>query len=389
MTPITASAPSSAAAASRSSSTAPGHVLVLGGGALGTSIAAHLARSGASVTLATAGELCDGASARSLSWLNSAGDRSPAYHALRVLGIDRYRTLFADDPSREWLRFSGGLWWSADGSPHPTRDRHAGEVARGYASELVTPAEIALRFPDLDAAAVAPESIVNPGEGWVSLPHLVEHLADELRTLHGTILTGLGTCSLLVEDGRAVGIRDGAGTEHRADAVVVACGAETPAVMAGAAVEIPDGSPLSMLVTTEPVTASAPVMNTPRAAVRPNPGGSFCVDHDWYVEDIVEHEDGSCTIDESVVTELVAEASHLFADGISLQAAHWAAGRKPIPGDGEPVLGAVGALPGCFVAFTHSGATLALIAGETVAHEVMTGTRHPLLEQFSPDRFTS
>lgn len=380
--------PSTAPAASSASGTAPASVLVLGGGALGTSIAAHLARAGASVTLATAGALCDGASSRSLSWLNSAGDRSPAYHALRVHGIDRYRTLFAADPSRDWLRFPGGLWWTAEEST-TTHQRHGGEVARGYASELLHREDIAGRFPDLDAAATAPEAIFNPGEGWVSLPHLVEHLAEELHKLGARIVTGLGSCTLLVEDGRAAGIRDHAGAELRADAVVVACGADTPSVMAGAGVEIPDGSPLSMLVTTEPVAAEAPIMNTPRAAVRPNPGGSFCVDHDWYVEDIVEQEDGSCTIDESVVAELVEEASHLFVEGISLTASHWAAGRKPIPGDGEPVLGAVGALPGCFVAFTHSGATLALIAGEAVTYEVLTGARHPLLESFSPDRFAS
>src|SRR5699024_5509912 len=218
-----------------------------------------------------------------------------------------------------------------------------------------------------------------------SLPHLVEHLAAELTERGGEVRTGLGACSLLVEDGRAVGIRDASGTEHRAEAVVVACGAGTSAVMAGAGVDIPDGSPLAMLVTTEPADAEAPVLNTPRAAMRPNPGGSFCVDHDWYVDQIVEQDDGTCTIDEAVVTELLAEASALLAGAPALRAATWACGRKPIPADGEPVLAAVGALPGCHVAFTHSGATLALVAGGLVTQHVITRIRRPLLEQFSPD----
>ncbi|WP_193105888.1 FAD-binding oxidoreductase [Brachybacterium sp. FME24] len=370
--------------ASPSGSAAPATALVLGGGALGVSIATHLARSGAKVTLATSGDLCDGASGRSLSWLNSAGDRTPAYHALRVLGVDRYRTLFAADPSRDWLRFTGGLWWDAEEATHA---RHAGEVARGYDSQLLTREDVAHTFPGLAPEAAAEESIHNPGEGWVSLPHLIEHLAAELRERGGVIETKLGACSLLVKNGRAVGIRDASGAEHRADAVVVACGAGTSAVMGEAGVDIPDGSPLAMLVTTEPAAVEAPVLNTPRAAVRPNPGGTFCVDHDWYVDQIVEHEDGRCTIDESVVTELLAEASHLLSGDTTLTAAHWACGRKPIPADGEPVLGTVGQLPGCYVAFTHSGATLALVAGELITHEVMTGIRHPLLEAFSPDRF--
>jgi glycine/D-amino acid oxidase-like deaminating enzyme len=50
--------------------TQPSHVVVIGGGILGASTAAHLARGGAQVTLVTAGSLGDGASGRSLAWLN-------------------------------------------------------------------------------------------------------------------------------------------------------------------------------------------------------------------------------------------------------------------------------------------------------------------------------
>jgi glycine/D-amino acid oxidase-like deaminating enzyme len=88
-------------------------VVVVGGGIIGVSTATHLQRDGASVVLVTEGELADGASGRSLAWLNSAGTRSQPYHALRMAGIDRYRTLFAADPGREWLRFDGGLRWAA------------------------------------------------------------------------------------------------------------------------------------------------------------------------------------------------------------------------------------------------------------------------------------
>jgi glycine/D-amino acid oxidase-like deaminating enzyme len=62
-------------------------------------------------------------------------------------------------------------------------------------------------------------------------------------------------------------------------------------------------------------------------------------------------------------------------------------GYKPIPGDGEPVLGQTSRVPGCFVAFSHSGATLGLIAGELLADEILSGQRHPLLAAFNPDRF--
>ncbi|MEV6153350.1 FAD-binding oxidoreductase [Nonomuraea sp. NPDC052129] len=389
--------------------TAARRVVVLGGGILGVSTAVHLVRGGAEVVLVTESELAGGASGRSLSWLNSAGMRSSSYHLLRLLGIDRYRTLFAADPSRDWLRFDGGLWWTTPGGAEVTRARHAHEVANGYESHLVdghgsesppigradagggVPAggDVGQRVSGVRVGMGERLAIHNPGDGWVSLPHLIRELADELVRRGGRLVTGAGRCSVIVEDGRARGVRGADGTSWCGDAVVAACGAQTPAVLAELGVDLPDASPLSMLVITEPVeTEVVTVLNTPRAAMRPNPGSTFAIDHSWYEEHITEHDDGSCSIDEKYVKELVAEASALFQGDVTLQAASWRLGRKPIPADGEPVFGELESVPGCHVAFTHSGATLGLIAGELTAYEVLTGTGHPLLEDFRPGRFS-
>ena len=66
------------------SSTATKHVAIIGGGILGVSTAVHLLREGASVTLLTERGLASEATGRSLSWLNSAGERSTPYHQLRL-----------------------------------------------------------------------------------------------------------------------------------------------------------------------------------------------------------------------------------------------------------------------------------------------------------------
>ncbi|MBZ6402306.1 MULTISPECIES: NAD(P)/FAD-dependent oxidoreductase [Pantoea] len=361
-------------------------VVVLGGGALGVSSALQLAKRGAAVTLVTEAELCSGASGRSLSWLNSAGERSTPYHALRMAGIDRYRTLFADDPSRDWLRFDGGLYWAAD-DLSGTRARHTYEKAHGYDSRLVTRDSLAQADAQVEGEALAQEAIFNPGEGWVSLPHLVAHLAHQLRALGGEIVEHAGKCEVVRSGQRASGIRLASGDILHADAVLVACGPATPDVVAPLGVTIPNGSPVSMLVITAPSAHGLKaVLNTPRAAVRPNPGNTFALDHDWYEEDIQQQADGSYSIDERVVAQLAAEASKLMK-GEPLRAASWKLGLKPIPGDGEPVLGELESVPGCFVAFTHSGATLALIAGELLAEEILTGEKQPMLESFRPARF--
>jgi glycine/D-amino acid oxidase-like deaminating enzyme len=371
------------------SSTATKHVAVIGGGILGVSTAVHLLREGASVTLLTERGLASEATGRSLSWLNSAGERSTPYHQLRLAGVDRYRTLFAADPGREWLQFGGGLMWNAAGERAVTEARHAYEKSVGYDSKLLAPEDVAAVTPGIDSGAVPENAIFNPGEGWVSLPDLVEFLMEEFHGRGGRLVLNAGKASVVVDGGRAVGVETAAGETYDADAVLVACGAATPAVVAPLGVEIPNGSPVSMLVVTKPVEHDVrAVMNTPRAAVRPNPGSTFALDHDWYEEHITEHGEGSFSIPDEVVQELADEASKLVAGNPELKPASWKIGYKPIPGDGEPVLGELGQVPGCFVAFTHSGATLGLIVGELLAGEILTGGKHPMLATFRPSRFS-
>ncbi|WP_309107773.1 FAD-binding oxidoreductase [Arthrobacter sp.] len=371
-----------------SSAVSAKHVAVIGGGILGVSSAVHLLRAGAAVTLITESQLCSEATGRSLSWLNSAGERSRPYHELRMAGVDRYRTLFAADPHREWLQFGGGLMWNAEDKSEVTEARHVYEKSIGYDSMLLEPAAIGSVTPGINASAIPENAIFNPGEGWVSLPDLVDFLMDEFHERGGQLVTNAGKASVVLTDGVASGVTTADGETYGADAVLVACGAATPAVVAPLGVEIPNASPIAMLVVTKPVEHSlSAVLNTPRAAVRPNPGGTLALDHDWYEEQISEFPDGSFTIPEEVVQELADEASKLVAGNPELKPASWKIGRKPIPGDGEPVFGELDKAPGCFVAFTHSGATLGLIAGELMAEEIMSGKKHPMLATFRPERF--
>lgn len=363
-------------------------VAVIGGGVIGVSIAVHLLRQGASVALYTQSELASGASGRSLSWLNSAGERSTQYHALRMAGIDRYRTLYAKDPSRDWLDFGGGLFW-AMGDDSSTRARHAYEKSHGYDSCLTGGENATLYTPGVNAEAVGSTAIYNPGEGWVSLPHLIDHLMEEFHALNGELHTQCGVTSVIRDgSGSANGVDCEHSGQHAADRVVVACGAHTPDVVGPLGVAIPNGSPVSMLVTTQPIKHDIEsVLNTPRAAMRPNPAGTLAVDHDWYEEFIEGDENSGYHVDDSVVRELLNEASRLIQNSPKLEPAAHKIGLKPIPGDGEPVLGELKSVPGCYVAFTHSGATLALLVGEMLADEILSGNPNPMLETFRPERF--
>ncbi|WP_258065150.1 hypothetical protein [Rathayibacter sp. AY2B3] len=79
----------------------------------------------------------------------------------------------------------------------------------------------------------------------------------------------------------------------------------------------------------------------------------------------------------------------MLAGNPRLELDSFGAGPKPIPGDGEPVLGAVEEIPGLHALFTHSGATLGLIAGELIALEILSGEPSPLLRPFRSSRFSA
>ncbi|OLP58838.1 D-amino-acid oxidase [Xaviernesmea oryzae] len=365
---------------------------VIGAGIFGVSTALHLARRGVQVTIFNDGPPANGASGRSLSWLNSARMRSDPYHRLRMAGIDRYRTLFARHVDTDWLRFDGGLTWDGDDDKNEIDAAFRHEIVLGYDAVRVSGAEVAQVTPGVAPEAITPQgAIFNAGEGWVDLPKLIAHLLQAFSALGGRLVTDQGAAKVATENGKAVGVETAKGGRFDADAVVLATGPAVPKMVAEAGQVITDGTPIALLVQTKPhAHPLRSVLNTPRVAIRPGPGGTFSLDADWAAEEAVtQRSDGGYDINKVVVEGLLAEAAKVMEGHPTLEVASIGVGGKPIPGDGEPVIGAIKAIPGYYVAFSHSGATLGLIVGELLAYEVATGETHPMLATFRPERFSS
>jgi glycine/D-amino acid oxidase-like deaminating enzyme len=372
------------------SSPKPRRVVVVGAGIFGVSSALHLARLGLDVTIVNDGAPASGASGRSLSWLNAARRADTPYFRLRMAGIDRCRTLAATRPETgTWLRFDGGLTWDTDNEANQIASVWQLEQSIGYDALLLGPTEVAAVTPGANAAAITRQgAIFNPGEGWVDLPSLIDLQLGEFRARGGKLVLDAGPARMDVTGGRARGVVTAEGVPIEADAVLLAVGPATPAMLAEIGVHVPDATPISLLLKTKPIkTALRAVLNTPRVAVRPTPDGAFVLDSAWSEEEVVVEPDGTYTVRDETVQGLLDEASAVLEGNPRLQLANYGVGPKPIPGDGEPVLGAIEAVAGVYVAFSHSGATIGLIAGELLAGEIASGNPHPMLASFRVDRF--
>ncbi|WP_291277724.1 FAD-binding oxidoreductase [Galactobacter sp.] len=368
---------------------APDHVIVIGGGIFGASTTEQLARKGVRTTWVTSGTLADGASGRTLAWLNSAGFRSEPYHRIRLEGISRWRDFAARVPgSQDYLRFHGGLTWAKPGQSHKERYRY--ERAHDYVSAWLSPEQVPGTVAAVDPAAVDPEgAIFNADEGWVDLPSVIAELRTEIETYGVTeIIENAGRCVPVVEGGRAVGVLTGTGQRIDADAVVLATGPQTPGILDELKVPMGDDSPAAFVAFTKPLDHGlTSVLNTPRVAIRPAVDGGLVMDSGWSERAMTVDEDGTPHVSDEVVTTLLQEATAVLAGHPELELDHIGMGYKPIPGDGEPVIGETDDVAGLYVAFSHSGATQGLVMGELIADEVVGGQVSELTLPFRPGRY--
>ncbi|MFB6192403.1 MAG: NAD(P)/FAD-dependent oxidoreductase [Haloarculaceae archaeon] len=219
---------------SRQRSNEPVTVAVIGGGAVGVSLARSLAELGAAVTLYEAGDLASGASGRAAGICYDAfGDRRDvrlardALAAFRSLSAASDRFAFVDRPY---------VWLARDGDDRRAariREDAAGMRERGVAVEVLDGAALADRWPALVTGDVAVAAVAD-NAGYAEPAAYTRAVADRAEAAGATIRTD--TPATLVGDGRTV--RAG-GTRRRFDAVAVAAGAHSRQVLAGVDLPVP------------------------------------------------------------------------------------------------------------------------------------------------------
>jgi glycine/D-amino acid oxidase-like deaminating enzyme len=352
------------------------HVLVVGAGIVGASVAWHLARAGARVTVA-AGAPGGVATPRSFAWINASWGNPEPYFRLRVRAMAEWRRLAAELPETP-LRWCGGLCWDLPAEQLEAYVREHG--GWGYGIRRVDGAEAArleqnLAAPPAFALHVAAEGAVEPEEAALTLLAAAER--------HGTALVrDVRVAALTMRAGRAVAVESAAGS-ITADEIVLAAGLGTTALAATAGVRLPLAAPPGLLVHSRP---HAPLLNglvlAPELHMRQTAAGRLVIGADFGGAD--PGADPAAT-----ARALFEQARAMLRGAESLALDYHAVGERPMPAGGFPIVGRPAGLAGLTVAVMHSGITLAPAVGLFVAEDILTGRRDPLLAPYGPERFAA
>jgi D-hydroxyproline dehydrogenase subunit beta len=363
--------------------------VVIGAGVLGASVTARLAEAGMRVTLLEADQPGRGTSRWSFAWVNS-NDKGPRpYHELNHAGLRAWAELAPGLDGAAWYRPVGHVELATDGPELAARVRRLTEW--DYPARLVGAGEAAELEPALRPPGPGTLAAWFPAEAYLLTEPLIERLVAR-ATAHGaTVLTG--------DQGRVTGldagrVRTAAGDVLAADEIVCCAGRWTPqlAALAGPACPVPliawdtpGAIAPGLVVRVGPVTPAAPVrvLHTSELALRPHPGGLIHLEAPDAAVDL--H-----TPDPELrrwATELLDRARRTVRGLADARVRAYQVCVRPMPVDGQSI---VGRLPGAewlYVAVTHSGVTLAAQLSGLIAAELAAGAPGAELAPFRPGRF--
>ena len=212
-------------------------VLILGGGAIGSAIAAHLAALAPGMTISVLER--DPGYARASSALSAASIRqqfsTPLNIALSQYGLQQLRAMGPDAALVE----RGYLYLATPAGAEGLRALHALQTEAGADIELLDPDQLRRRWPWLATQDLALGSWGRSGEGWFDGWGLLQHYKRLAQTRGVRYLHGEAAELLRGTDGAISKVLCKDGTVLQADHYVLACGAWSGALAATAGLAVP------------------------------------------------------------------------------------------------------------------------------------------------------
>jgi len=356
------------------------HVVVAGAGIVGASIAYHLAKRGAKVTVVEASQAGAGATGKSFGWINATFSKTPqSYFELNCMGIAGWRRLQRELNGELQVQWGGSVAWLPPGDEADALQKSARRHQEwGYGATLIDEHEVRRLLPAIVPGEIG-VAVWSPEEGTVDPLQAANLLLKKAQEYGAEVLCPCAVTGLVCADRFLRRIETTRGTIE-AHVLVLACGVDSPrlAEMAGVRIPLKDSPGVLIHIAPQPRMIDPVVLA---------PGTHFKQEWDGR---IVTGGQIVAGVGTSITEASVDQAEQIFKqvqrflpalDGVAIERV--TLGYRVMPENEFPMIGFTGRCSNLYVAAMHSGVTLAPLIGELAAREILDGERVGSLEGYS------
>lgn len=370
------------------------NIVIAGAGIIGASIAYHLAKAGADVTVIDKEGPATHASRGTFAWINATWAKQPQhYHSLNQDSVSNWRDL---QRSLELpVRWGGSLEWFDN---MDRQERLVGQIAEqvewNEPARMVEAAVVAELEPGLTFCPGA-LAAYSPNDGAVDPLVATHKLLAAAQELGGTLRFPCTLTDASFTGGRLKSIETSTG-QMEADRLVLATGAAADLPMRIGRIEIPQRSTPGIIAVTNPMPRIVNrVIAAPGIHMHQRDDGRIVLGEQDGAPQNQAHAlrlDGrpnrfpTAVLGHQHARRMLAVAEK-FVPGIApAKIENVYIGWRPLPLDGHPVIGASPNRPDVYLAIMHSGVSLAPIVGQLAERELMQGLEVDRLEPYRPGR---
>lgn len=375
------------------------HIVIIGGGVIGTSIAYHLAKQEARVTLIEEKDLASGSSG-ACDGLVFMQSKKPGIHlSLAMESLNRFEGLQTELPTDIEFKKIGGMVIIETEAEYRAMEKFTKEQqAIGLDVRLLDPSQTFEKEPFLSPNIIG--STFSPLDAQVNPINLTLGFALAARKNHARIINHTRVLGVLTKNNCVTGVATTRGN-FDADIVVNAAGSMAGLVSDMVGISIPVQPRRGQIVVThavKPVLTHC-LISAKYIAAKYDPSLAVNTGHGISIE---QTDNGNLLLGStrefvgfnkentlSGIWKIIRQTAAILPVLENFQVIRTFAGLRPYTPDGLPILGPVRSLNGFFMAAGHEGDGIALspVTGDLMANMLLGRKTHIPMDAFSPDRF--